>query len=336
MYIPVTFPTTDFQYVENFLGGHYKIEQQIANFEYQGVDRDTNERVTIFLIYDLFQSKYDIWRVLEEMQRNSVFQHDNIAFLSNVKVSSKFEDFKTIMFVMERFDTDLQEIIYSKQKLTIDQRRFIVYQILRGLKYLQTGNVAHKYLRPDKILVNANCDIKIDSLNYDYHFPESLMHCHEYESFASDIWSVGCILYELITGKPLFKGRNGLDQVLKIVNTIGSPNYDDDLYYVKSQQAIEFMNSIEKVDEADFEKVVENGSEEEIDLIRMMIKWNPSKRITVEEALKHPYFEILHDVSDEPCCSPINSPTHEWMDIVKIKKLFWKEIQDIRKNKNFK
>lgn len=204
--------SSEFQQIEKFLGGNYKIERYYCWNTYHGVDQNSNERVSIILIYDLFKSKFDEWRVLEEIQRNSLFQHENIARISNIKISNKDDNSNQIMFVMERLDTNLQHIINSKQKLTIDHRRFIMYLILRGLKYLHSGNVVHRYLRPDKILINADCDIKIDTLNYDNHFythwyrsPESMMAWGEEESFATDIWSLGCIFYELITGKPLFR-----------------------------------------------------------------------------------------------------------------------------------
>lgn len=96
------------------------------------------------------------------------------------------------------------------------------------------------------------------------------------------------------------------------------------------------MRSLEKVDEPYFEKLVENGTIEEIELIKMMLKWNPSKRITVEEALKHPYFEILHDESDEPTCSPINVVKRKKMYLGKSEKFIWNEIQKIIDNKYYK
>ena len=334
--------SSEFQKIERFLGGHYKVEQEYILFNtYHGVDQNSNERVSFILIRDLFKSKFDSWRVLEEIQRNSLFQHENIARVTNIKISNKEDDSKKIIFVMERLDTNLQRIINSNQKLSIEQRRFIMYLILRGLKYIHSGNVVHRYLRPDKILINANCDIKIDTLNYDYHFythwyrsPESLTGSTEEESFATDIWSLGCIFYQLITRKPLFDGTSVLDQLIKIVKTIGSPNnIDEDLYFVKHPKAIEFMRSIQKVDEPDFEKLFENGTMEEIELLKMMLKWNPSKRITVEEALKHPYFEMLHDESDEPTCQQINVLPRKFMYLNEFKKFIWNEIQKIVDNK---
>lgn len=156
--------------IEKLLDGHYKIERYYDWNKYQGIDQDTKERVSFAIIYDLIESKFNIWKVLEEMHKNSEFNHENIANLVNIKISNQIEKFKSIVFVMERLDTNLQEIINSKQDLTIDHRRFIMYQILRGLKYLHTGNIVHGYLRPDKIMIDRNYYLKIDAFNYDSHY----------------------------------------------------------------------------------------------------------------------------------------------------------------------
>lgn len=107
--------------------------------------------------------------------------------------------------------------------------QYFLYQILRGLKYVHSANVLHRDLKPSNLLLNANCDLKIGDFGLArttsetdfmteyvvtrwYRAPELLLNCSEYTA-AIDIWSVGCILGEIMTRKPLFPGKDYVHQL---------------------------------------------------------------------------------------------------------------------------
>ena len=69
-----------------------------------------------------------------------------------------FDDF---YFTCELMDTDLQKIINSNQILSNDHVSFILYQVVRGLKYIHSCGVVHRDLKPSNILVNENCHVRI-------------------------------------------------------------------------------------------------------------------------------------------------------------------------------
>lgn len=335
--------SSQIQKIKENIEEHYKIERYCDRNVYKGIDRNTKELVSFNIIYNLLESKYNIWKVLEEIQKNSSFKHENIARLVNIKISNQVDKFESVILVMERLDTDLSTIIKSKIELSVNRRRSLMFQILQGLKYLHMTNISHKYLRPEKIMVNSNSNLlKIDALNYDTHFyshwyrsPESLMNCYDNGTFSTDIWSAGCILYEMIARKPLFQCKNVTHQLPTIVKTIGSPT-ESDLHFVHNQKQIEYINSLTKVDEVDWEKLVAKGTSDEVDLIKMMLKWDPSKRISVEEAMKHPYFKLLHDSSDQTFCSPIDITSPQRMAYDKLPVYLWNKIQEIREEKQYK
>lgn len=107
--------------------------------------------------------------------------------------------------------------------------QYFIYQLLRGLKYVHSANVLHRDLKPSNLLLNSNCDLKIGDFGLArttseadfmteyvvtrwYRAPELLLNCSEYTA-AIDIWSVGCILGEIITRKPLFPGKDYVQQL---------------------------------------------------------------------------------------------------------------------------
>lgn len=127
-------------------------------------------------------------------------------------------------------------------------KKYIVYQVLKGLKYLHTGEVIHRDLKPSNLLINSECKVKIadfglarsvakpdDNTNPIltesvatrwYRAPEILFGSQFY-SKAVDVWSLGCIVGEMIVGKAIFPGTSTLNQIEKIIELLGTPTPDD-------------------------------------------------------------------------------------------------------------
>jgi mitogen-activated protein kinase 6 len=133
-----------------------------------------------------------------------------------------------------------------------------------------------------------------------YRAPELLLSCAEYTS-AIDVWSVGCIFAELLGRKTLFPGKDYVHQLNLIMRVIGTPREDSELDFINNEKAKRYIKSLPATARCNFEKLFPNASPKAIDLIDKMLVLDPAKRITVEEALAHPYLESLHDEVDEPC-----------------------------------
>ena len=129
-------------------------------------------------------------------------------------------------------EADLHNVI-SEDILKDVHIRFIIYQMTKALKYLHTGYIIHRDLKPSNILVNSNCTIKLCDFGLVrsiscknesvpiltegvatrwYRAPEVLLGSKSY-STPADIWSFGCIIYEILAQKPLFAGNSTLDQL---------------------------------------------------------------------------------------------------------------------------
>nr|DAD26036.1 TPA_asm: hypothetical protein HUJ06_027504 [Nelumbo nucifera] len=239
-------------------------------------------------------------------------------------------------------DTDLHQIIRSSQPLTDYHCQFFLYQLLRGLKYIHSANVLHRDLKPSNLLLNANCDLKICDFGLArttsekvpmteyvvtrwYRAPELLLNCSAYTA-AIDIWSVGCILMEIIRREPLFPGNSHVQQLRLITEMIGSPD-DSDLGFLRSDNARKRVKQLPRVPKQPFSQKFPDMSPLAIDLAERMLVFYPSKRITADEALNHPYILSLHKINEEPTCSsPFNFDFEQsTLSEEDIKELIWRE-----------
>src|SRR5271169_2495144 len=116
-----------------------------------------------------------------------------------------------------------------------------------------------------------------------------------------DLWSVGCILAELLGGRPFFKGRDYVDQLNQILHILGTPN-EETLSRIGSPRAQEYVRNLPFMPKRAFPSLFPNANPDALDLLDQMLAFDPSSRISVETALEHPYLHIWHDASDEPGC----------------------------------
>lgn len=227
------------------------------------------------------------------------------------------ETYTEIFLVEELMEADLHQIIRSEQPLTDAHFQYFIYQVCRGLKYIHSANVLHRDLKPGNLLVNADCELKICDFGLArglsatptgfmteyvatrwYRAPEIMLSFKCYTK-AIDMWSVGCIFAELLGGKPLFKGRDYVDQLNQILSILGTPD-DSTLRRIGSERAQLYIRSLPRMKKVPWAQLYPKASPAALDLIEKLLTFDPALRITVEEALEHPYLEAYHDIDDEP------------------------------------
>jgi len=118
------------------------------------------------------------------------------------------------------------------------------------------------------------------------------------------MWSVGCILGELIVGKAIFQGTSTLNQIEKVLELIGKPK-PEDIESVESPHAATILSSINVTKKKSFQGFFANASELALDFLRKLLVFNPNNRLTVEEALKHKYLEQFSSPEEEIVCDHI-------------------------------
>merc|ERR1712070_132014 len=106
--------------------------------------------------------------------------------------------------------------------------------------------------------------------------------------YAIDVWSLGCIFGEILGREALLPGGDYVEQLKLISALLGSPT-EDDLWYVSNRNAREFMMRLPKTSGQNFNEKFPNASEAALDLLGKMLALDPAKRISVDEAIVHPY-----------------------------------------------
>ena len=145
-----------------------------------------------------------------------------------------------------------------------------------------------------------------------------------------DVWSVGCILAELLGGRPFFKGRDYVDQLNQILHYLGTPN-EETLARIGSPRAQEYVRNLPYMNKVAFPRLFSQANPDALDLLDKMLSFDPSSRISVEEALEHRYLHIWHDASDEPSCpSAFDFHFEVVEDVGEMRRMILAEVQNFR------
>ncbi|XP_022729325.1 mitogen-activated protein kinase 3 [Durio zibethinus] len=282
------------------------------------LNSETNEMVAVKKIANAFDNHMDAKRTLREIKLLRHLDHENVIAIRDVIPPPLRREFADVYIATELMDSDLHQIIRSNQSLSEEHCQYFLYQILRGLKYIHSANVIHRDLKPSNLLLNANCDLKICDFGLArsaaaenefmteyvvtrwYRAPELLLNSSDYTA-AIDVWSVGCIFMELMNRKPLFPGRDHVHQMQLLTELLGTPT-ESDLGFLRNEDARRYIRQLPAHPRQPLANVFSHVHPLALDLIDRMLTFDPTKRITVEEALAHPYLERLHDIADEPVC----------------------------------
>ncbi|XP_050795311.1 mitogen-activated protein kinase 15 isoform X2 [Gopherus flavomarginatus] len=246
-------------------------------------------------------------------------EHPNIIKLLNVIRAQNDRD---IYLVFESMETDLHAVIKKGNLLKDIHKCYILYQLLKATKFIHSGNVIHRDQKPSNILLDADCFVKLCDFGLArslcqihedqgspalteyvatrwYRAPEILLSSHSYTK-GVDMWSIGCILGEMLLGKPLFPGTSTVNQIEQILSVIPAPSQED-ILAIHSDYRASVINRISSRRRVTIEEILPSStSAHALDLLKRLLVFNPDKRLTAEEALQHPYVKRFHCPAKEP------------------------------------
>ena len=296
------------------------------------VDNKTGEPVAVKRVSRGFDKVPVSIRLLREIKFLRLLRgHENIVEMQGILLPSSTREFNDVFLLFELMPTDLNHLLRGADRLSDLHIQYFAYQILRGLAFMHGSGVFHRDLKPNNILVNEECSLRICDFGlaraaFDdpmdmvywtdyvatrwYRAPELIMTHYTKYSTAIDIWSVGCILAEMLgNGKPLFPGRDAIDQLSLMIDVLGSPS-EEAIVKVQSGRVREEMRRCPKRRPRPFSDLYPHAQPAALDLLSKLLDFDPSKRPSAAEALHHPYFKELHENVAELPSRPI--PKHEF------------------------
>ncbi|XP_006656472.1 mitogen-activated protein kinase 12 isoform X2 [Oryza brachyantha] len=332
----------------------YQIQEVIGKGSYgvvaAAVDTRTGERVAIKKINDVFEHVSDATRILREIKLLRLLRHPDIVEIKHIMLPPSRREFQDIYVVFELMESDLHQVIRANDDLTPEHHQFFLYQLLRALKYIHAANVFHRDLKPKNILANSDCKLKICDFGLArasfndapsaifwtdyvatrwYRAPELCGSFFSKYTPAIDIWSIGCIFAELLTGRPLFPGKNIVHQLDIITDLLGTPS-SETLSRIRNEKARRYLSCMRKKHPVPFSQKFRNADPLALRLLERLLAFDPKDRPSAEEALADPYFASLANVEREPSMHPISKLEFEFerRKLIKddVRELIYREI----------
>ncbi|GAA5999740.1 hypothetical protein JCM10207_005886 [Rhodosporidiobolus poonsookiae] len=340
----------NYEYVKELGQGAYGVVCSARN-------RITGDNVAIKKVTKVFQKKILTKRALRELKLLHHFRgHKNITCLYDLDLVDPV-GFDSVYLYEECMEADLHAIIRSGQPLSDAHFQSFIYQTLCGLKYIHSAHVLHRDLKPGNLLVNADCELKICDFGlargFDqdaaaaqqqgqqgfmteyvatrwYRAPEIMLSFANYTT-AIDIWSVGCVLAELLGGRPIFKGKDYIDQLNIVLHFLGTPS-DKTLRRVGSPRAQDYIRSLPVKPGVPFAQLFPAANPLALDLLAKLLAFDPHERIACEDALIHPYLSVWHEPADEPVCAEKFDFSFEEEDSIEgMRQLIVEEVEAFRR-----
>ncbi|KAJ1392463.1 Serine/threonine-protein kinase, active site [Sesbania bispinosa] len=216
-----------------------KIDEGTYGVVYRARDKKTGEIVALKKVKMEKEKEGFPLTSLREINILLSFHHPSIVDVKEVVVGSSLD---SIFMVMEYMEHDLKGLMEAmKQPFSQSEVKCLMIQLLKGVKYLHDNWVLHRDLKTSNLLLNNRGELKICDFGLArqygsplkpythlvvtlwYRAPELLLGAKQY-STAIDMWSLGCIMAELLAKEPLFNGKTEFDQLDKIFRILGTPN----------------------------------------------------------------------------------------------------------------
>ncbi|XP_078080543.1 cyclin-dependent kinase 1 [Mustelus asterias] len=241
---------------------------------------------------------------IREISLLKELQHPNIVCLQDVLMQDA-----RLYLIFEFLSMDLKKYLDSLPTRQMMEQMLVksyLYQITQGIAFCHSRRVLHRDLKPQNLLIDSKGVIKLadfglarafgvpvrvythEVVTLWYRAPEVLLGSARY-STPVDIWSIGTIFAEMATKRPLFHGDSEIDQLFRIFRTLGTPNNET---WPEVETLPDYKNTFPKWKAGSLSQV-KNIDVNGLDLLAKTLIYDPARRISAKEALRHPYFDDL-------------------------------------------
>lgn len=238
-------------------------------------------------------------------------KHENIVSLYDVIHTEN-----KLMLVFEYMDKDLKKYMDSYTNSQTGQRgaleaatiKSFMWQLLRGIAFCHDNRVLHRDLKPQNLLINNSGSLKLadfglarafgipvntfsnEVVTLWYRAPDVLLGSRTYNT-SIDIWSAGCIMAEMFTGRPLFPGTTNEDQLLKIFRLMGTPS---ERSWPGISAFPEYKPTWPVYATQELRAILPQVDSLGLQLLGQMLQMRPEMRCSAHQALAHPWFAELN------------------------------------------
>jgi len=272
---------------------------------FKGRNRQTGELVALKEIH-LDSEEGTPSTAIREISLMKELKHENIVSLHDVIHTEN-----KLMLVFEYMDKDLKKYMDTQgdrgalPPVTI---KSFMHQLLLGIEFCHTNRVLHRDLKPQNLLINHKGQLKLadfglarafgipvntfsnEVVTLWYRAPDVLLGSRTYNT-SIDIWSAGCIMAEMYTGRPLFPGTTNEDQLVRIFRIMGTPS---ERSWPGISQFTEYKQNFHMYATQDLRVILPQIDPVGIDLLQRMLQLRPELRCSAHEALQHPWFAELN------------------------------------------
>uniref|UniRef100_A0A4W5LM70 Stress-activated protein kinase JNK n=1 Tax=Hucho hucho TaxID=62062 RepID=A0A4W5LM70_9TELE len=308
-------------------------------------DHNLERNVAIKKLSRPFQNQTHSKRAYRELVLMKCVNHKNIIGLLNVFTPQKtLEEFQDVYIVMELMDANLCQVI--QMELDHERLSYLLYQMLCGIKHLHAAGIIHRDLKPSNIVVKSDCTLKILDFGLArtaatgllmtpyvvtryYRAPEVIL--------VTDQQSCACLFF-------LHVGTSDIDQWNKVIEQLGTPSQE---FLMKLNQSVRtYVENRPRYAGFTFEKLFPDvlfpadsehnklKASQARDLLSKMLVIDASKRISVSEALQHPYINVWYDPTEVEAPPPLitdkqlderEHTVEEWKDLIYMEVQDWEE-----------
>jgi serine/threonine protein kinase len=250
-----------------------------------------------------------------ELQIMKMLNHCNIVALRNSFYTNGPKNDEVFLnlvleYVPETVYRVSRQYAKTKTQMPLIYVKLYIYQLCRALAYMHSLGICHRDIKPQnllldpasgvlklcdfgsaKMLVKGETNVAYICSRY-YRAPELIFGATNYTS-SIDIWSMGCVLAELLLGQPLFPGDSGVDQLVEIIKVLGTPAKEQIVSMNQNYTNYKFP----EIKPHPWPKVFKSRPvpPEAIDLISKVLQYTPSMRLKPWEVCAHPFFDELRD-----------------------------------------